>query len=174
MILLIIAIGFALWAAAAFFLSNRNAYDDYAGAFVITCLCGVICLIFLIGITISTNYDIRKVNEGITTKVNQQKICVERKNVLLIQYTSMLDSNYGSYEKGVYDRITNANKGSNVNVSVYPEIKYSQTIIELSNRLQEQTDAIYQYTLDIEKDKLYLRTIKYSPWVLKIFLRNTE
>lgn len=178
MVLFIIFIIFALWSIVAFVLNGRESNrNDYTAAGIITGFCAVVAILTLFIITASVNYDIRKAQEGITTKINQKKICIERKTFLLIQYNSMLDSNYKSYEKKLFDQMTQKprqGKDINVNVNVYPEIKYSQTLIELSKRLGEQTDAIYNYDLDIEKDKLYLRTIRYNPMIIGFMLRKTN
>jgi hypothetical protein len=177
LLITIIFIICTIWCSSAFYLHWREqkkdrSYYDYTASKVVSIVVFIILCLVIISVSVGTNYTVIQTKNGIVTMQKQKAIYQERKKILMIQYTNMLDSNYGHYEKGIFNQIAikQSNGNPNVAVNVYPEIKYSATLIDLSNRLQQLTDDIYTYDIKIENEKLWITNIKSSPFLLQMFI----
>lgn len=177
MLLFLFVLPFVIWFVIALgmddwkFKHQHTRYWNYDTSKILSVSFGAgMLLVFLIA-HIAVNYTIRQTYEKIITYENKQKVYQERKDVLYLQYSNMLDSNYGSYEKNVFDKMTRSKGKSDINVNIYPEIKYSQTLIALSEKLQALTDNIYDCQLYIENERYWLRQIRYSPWLFESCLK---
>lgn len=159
------------WLVIAGMFNRFNVLDsDWTGGIVFSLIVGFVLLIAIVIANGTAYTSISKTKETIVCLQKQKQIYTEKKEVLYFQYANMLDTVYGGYEKKIFDKITEKKFGSKISVDVYPMLKYSSTLIELSKRLQELTDAVYECDLKIESEKAWLRFMTHNPWILNWFM----
>jgi len=164
-----------IWMGAAYYLDNRSkSSTNYEGGIVASIVCLVIIILIAgiasVGVVYTNIDDI----ESSVSNNRKLKIYIEKKDVLQRQYNALLDSTYGKYEGKMYDKMTEKNSQSNVAVNVYPSPKYSETILELTKKITELNENIYDVRIkqsDIIKDI----GVRYrNPFNIRLFLPTKE
>ena len=98
------------------------------------------------------------------------KIYIEKRDVLQKQYNIILDSTYGNYENHMYDKMTTKNSTSNIAVNIYPSPKYSETLVELTNKISELNENVYDIRC-LQSNVIQEINVRYrNPFNITLFL----
>lgn len=169
MFFIIISLIMALWFFSAMYLTNKKIMDcegGMVGAIVIEIL-SLIAGIIVVSIIYSSNLCSI---ENITCLNESKNVYIEKRDYLQKQYTQMLDSAYKRYESDMYNKMTSKNKVSNININA----QYSNMLIELSKKINQLNENIYNCDLQIKAEERDIRIYKRSMFTMGIFLTEYE
>ncbi len=94
----------------------------------------------------------------------RQAIFVEKANALTGEFKMWLGKEYPDVEKEIFKSLTPAT--ISIFAAKFPEIKSSETIMNLVSRISDLQSSIYREKLDIEGSKRRIRITKRNPFIL--------
>ena len=109
----------------------------------------------------SQRYD----NENLVKISQFQEIYQKRAEALTAQFVHYLAEVYPQHEKDIFDKI----KPENIDVYLakYPEVKSSETIIQLATQIKSLQDDYYSQQLERATTLLDMRYRPKSPWIFQ-------
>lgn len=106
------------------------------------------------------------------TKVSQfQEIYKKRTDNLTGQFVHYLAQIYPEYEKNIFEKITP--NDLDIYLVKYPDLKASETIIQLVKQIRDLNDDIYQQELRRAEILRDMRFRTRNPWILQWLMPNT-
>lgn len=167
--MILITLIFGLAAVVCYFLNKR---DDFEFAIYAWSVFSGVTLLITIIMNVAACYDNIDDQESIRASYQTEKVYTEKRDNLLQQYNILLDSTYRTYETNLFDKMTNKTKKSQVNVNIYPDTKYSETLKVLTDKISELNEYIY----DCQTKRINLfkdLNIRYkNPFYLNWFMDN--
>ena len=162
---------FLVWFGVAIFLTKNTSLDFEFGK-ITSAVFGIIVMIVFFITSVTSYYDVISIQEDISAISAKKIIYTQQRDELQNQYSTLLDTNYRNYESKIYNKIRNNNNNSqsNVNVNVYPTPQYSNTLIELTNKIQKLNENIYDCDIENQKNFKELRIYDRSIFVLHFLL----
>lgn len=103
--------------------------------------------------------------ESIEESKAREDIYKEKAEVLTGEFKVWLGEKYPDIEKGIFKNLMPVN--ISMVATVFPEIKSSETIMNLVSRINEMQNKIYSEKLTIEKYKKGIRITKRNPWIIR-------
>jgi len=107
--------------------------------------------------------------EDVRASLKNLDITIEKRNVLLSEFKLYLADKYPEHEKEIFKLITETNTDVHV-ILKYPEIKSSETIMELVQLIEQSNREVYDYKYSLERDYAKIRFYKNNLWY---YLRPT-
>ena len=129
---------------------------------VFLCISGVWLFASFIN-NLEKHTDMTKKFEEIIAKFKKLEIYKEKQSVLISEFRIYLADKYPDFEKEIFKLITDSKNDINVVLS-YPELKSSETIMELVNQINIQSTAVYRYKVELENDYAEIRFYNMNKW----------
>ena len=99
---------------------------------------------------------------------NQEKIYENRANILVSEFSNYLAVVYPNHEKEIFEKISP--NTIDIYLVKYPELRSSDTIVELVKQIRSLSDDIYRQQLRREEILRDMRYRQINPWILHGFI----
>ena len=129
---------------------------------VILCISGVWFFVSFVN-NLVKHTDMVKKFEEIRANLKKLEIYKEKQRVLISEFTIYLADKYPDFEKEIFKLITDSKSDINVFLK-YPELKSSETIMELVKQINNQSAATYNYKVELENEYAAIRFYNMNKW----------
>lgn len=148
---------------------NKNGWRDLG---VIFCVITVIVIASGTGRTLAAYTNQKYDNERLTQVSQFQDILQKRADSLTSKFAHYLAEVYPEHEKNIFEKIKP--EDCDIYLAKYPELKSSDTIIQLVIQIRSLQDDFYKQQLTRAEILRDMRYRKKSPWVLQFLMPNIE
>ena len=129
---------------------------------LILCISGVWFFVSFVNNLIK-HTDMVKKFEEIRADLKKLEIYKEKQRVLISEFTIYLADKYPDFEKEIFKLITDSKSDINVFLK-YPELKSSETIMELVKQINNQSAETYNYKVELENEYAAIRFYNMNKW----------
>lgn len=157
--------------ARYYVLKIRGKKTDYdAGGIVISV---VSLIVIFIGLIVSGAHWVDQISdlEDVRKFRNVEAIYQTKAEVLTVEFAKYLADTYPKHEKDIYDKISPDKVG--MYFAKYPELRASETLVALVNRINELQSDVYDQEINVEQALKDIRSRSRNPWFFQ-FMIPTE
>lgn len=147
---------------------RKYVENGWGAVSVILCIVAfIICCVGFIG-TLHAYSDQISDTEDLTKFRNIEGVYEDRANTLTAQFETYLQDVYPEHERGIFDQISP--DSIDIYLAKYPELKASETILELVTQIRSLQDDRYDQQIEREKILKKMRYRTQNPWIFSSFV----
>lgn len=173
----VLLISCIVWTIIAILCNKFDKRNDYMISIISASVIEICIVVIMIIVFTCVNQNIINNYENLTCLKQKKETYIIKRDTLQKQYELLLNNDYGNYESKLFDKMTKNNKSqiagqTQITLNAYPSPKYSETIIELSKKIQELNGVIYDCDLKKSEVTASLRATYRSQFLWNYFLPN--